>query len=66
MKVKIDFTIEVDAEVVSHYMDELGTDETMKEFLVTWCSSAGSATLDDSIRSALNEYHTTMVVRQDY
>lgn len=66
MKVKIDFTIEVDAEVVRTYMHELQTDETMKQFLVTWCSAAGSATLDDSIRSALNEYHTTMVVRQDY
>jgi hypothetical protein len=66
MKVKIDFTIEVDAEVVSHYMDELGTDETMKEFLVSWCSAAGSATLDESIRNAMNEHHTTMVVRQDY
>ena len=66
MKVKIDFTIEVDAEVVRTYMDELQTDETMKEFLVTWCSSAGSATLDESIRSAMNEQHTTMVIRQDY
>jgi hypothetical protein len=66
MKVKIDFTIEVDAEVVRTYMDELQTDETMKQFLVTWCSAAGSATLDESIHNALGEYHMTNVVRQDY
>jgi hypothetical protein len=65
MKVRIDFTIEVDQKVVRAYMNELETDETMKEFLVTWCSSAGTATLDDSIRNAMNQYHTTMVVRQD-
>lgn len=65
MKVRIDFTIEVDPKVVRAYMDDLETDETMKQFLVTWCSAAGSATLDESIRNAMNEQHTTMVVRQD-
>ena len=65
MKVRIDFTIEVDPKVVRAYMDDLETDETMKQFLVTWCSTAGSATLDESIRNAMNEQHTTMVVRQD-
>lgn len=65
MKVRIDFTIEVDPEVVRAYMDDLGTDETMKELLVTWYSAAGSDTLDESIRNAINEQHTTMVVRQD-
>tara|TARA_R100000935_G_scaffold44284_1_gene67158 strand:+ start:458 stop:664 length:207 start_codon:yes stop_codon:yes gene_type:complete len=65
MKVRIDFTIEVDQAVIQTYMDDLETDETMKEFLVTWCSSAGTATLDESIRNAMNQHHTTMVVRQD-
>jgi len=37
----------------------------MKEFLVTWCSAAGSDTLDNSLSNALNEYHTTHIVRQD-
>ena len=66
MKVRIDFTIDVDPKVIRTYMDELCTDETMKEFLVTWCSAAGSDTLDNSLANALNEYHTTHIVRQDF
>jgi len=65
MKVRIDFTIDVDPKVIRAYMDELGIEETMKEFLVTWCSAAGSDTLDNSLSNALNEYHTTHIVRQD-
>lgn len=65
MKVRIDFTIDVDPKVVRAYMDDLETEETMKEFLVTWCSAAGAGTLDESIRNAMNEYHSTHIVRQD-
>ena len=65
MKVRIDFTIDVDPKVIRAYMDDLETDETMKEFLVTWCSAAGAGTLDDSLHNALNEWHTTGIVRQD-
>ena len=65
MKVRIDFTIDVDPKVVRAYMDELETEESMKEFLVTWCSAAGAGTLDESIRNAMYEYHSTHIVRQD-
>jgi hypothetical protein len=65
MKVRIDFTIDVDPKVIRAYMDDLQTNETMKEFLVTWCSSNAAGTLDDSILNALDEYHTTRIVRQD-
>ena len=64
MKVRIDFTIDVDPKVIRAYMDELNTEETMKEFLVTWCSAAGSDTLDNSLSNALGEYHRTEVVRE--
>ena len=67
MKVRIDFTIEVDPEVVRVYMDDhLENDETMKELLVTWYSYLGTAKLDESIRNAISKQHTTMVARQDY
>ena len=64
MKVRIDFTIDVDPKVIRAYMDDLETDETMKEFLVTWCSASGAATLDESLNNALGEYHRTEVVRE--
>ena len=66
MKVRVDFTLDVDAEVIRRLMqDHHETDETLKEFLVSFCSSGAAMNLDDHVNSSLSEIHTTRVVRQD-
>ena len=65
MKVRVDFTIDVDAEVIRRLMrDHHETDETLKEFLVSFCSSGSAGTLDEHLRSSMSEWHTTHVVRE--
>mgnify|MGYP003117979391 CR=1 FL=1 len=66
MKVRVDFTLDVDAKVIRRLMrDHHETDETLKEFLVSFCSSGAAMNLDDHVNSSLSEIHTTRVVRQD-
>jgi hypothetical protein len=65
MKVRIDFTVDVDAEVIRRLMrDHHETDETLKEFLVSFCSSGSAIILDDHVESSISEMHTTRVVRE--
>lgn len=65
MKVRIDFTVDVDAEVIRRLMrDHHETDETLKEFLVSFCSQGSAMILDEHVDSSINEMHTTHVVRE--
>jgi hypothetical protein len=65
MKVRVDFTLDVDAEVIRKLMrDHHETNETLKEFLVSFCSSGAAIILDDHVNSSLSETHTTRVVRE--
>jgi len=65
MKVRIDFTLDVDADVIRRLMHlHHETDETLKEFLVSFCSSGAAIILDKHVESAISESHTTRVVRE--
>ena len=50
MKVKIEFTVDVDAEVIEAYMVELNaTDETKHEFVRSWIKAGGIGSLEESL-----------------
>ena len=50
MKVKVEFTVDVDAEVIGAYMVELNvTDETKHEFVRSWIKSGGIGSLEESL-----------------
>ena len=61
MKVRINVTVDVDAATIKRYLDDLGSDESVREFVASMivCPSV----LDESIESATGESHTTRIVR---
>lgn len=61
MKVKVEFTVDVDKEVLQRYLDDLGTDETIKEFVNSYMI-AGTQMLDESIEASIGDSHTTYLV----
>jgi len=65
MKVRVDFTLDVDAEVIRKLMrDHHETNETLKEFLVSFCSQGSAIILDEHVESSISEMHSTRVVRE--
>lgn len=62
MKVKVEFTVDVDKAVLESYMADLGTDETVREFVTSYLI-AGTNLLDESIRNAIGEYHQTQLLK---
>jgi hypothetical protein len=61
MKVKVEFTVDVDKEVLQRYLDDLGTDETIREFVNSYMI-AGTQMLDESIEASIGDSHTTHLV----
>lgn len=61
MKVKVEFTVEVDKKVLQRYLDDLGTDETIREFVNSYMI-AGMQMLDESIEASIGDSHTTYLV----
>jgi hypothetical protein len=61
MKVRINVTVDVDAATIKRYLDDLGSDESVREFVASMivCPSV----LDESIESATGESHTTRIVK---
>jgi hypothetical protein len=50
MKIKIEFTVDVDAAVIEAYMVELNaTEETKREFVRSWIKAGGIGSLEESL-----------------
>ena len=64
MKVKIDFTIDVDAEDVLSLMVSHEAVEPIKEFLGDFLSAAAVNWLDECLHNELGTYHTPRIVSQ--
>ena len=64
MKVKIDFTIDVDAEDVLSLMVSHEAVEPIKEFLGDFLSAAAVNWLDECLHNELGTSHTTRIVSQ--
>ena len=64
MKVRIDYTIDVDAEDVLSLMHSYEAVEPIREFLGDFLSAAGANWLDECLYNELGTYHTTQIVSQ--
>lgn len=62
MKVKVEFTVDVDKAVVERYLSDLGSDEGVREFVSSYLA-AGTMMLDETILNAIGEYHTTNITK---
>jgi len=62
MKVKVEFTVDVDKAVVERYLSEIGGDETVREYVSSYLA-AGTMLLDETIRNAIGEYHQTHITK---
>lgn len=65
MKVRVDYTVEVDAEVIQKLIDDYGTDETVTEFVRSYLGNVAPL-MDETIESSVGIAHTTMVVKSNF
>ena len=66
MKIKIECTIEVDADVIRAYIDDLGCDESIHQFVTTWILSGGIGSLEDSLEAYGDGYQTINITKGKY
>ena len=63
MKVRIDFTVDVDEAVIREYMKEMGCgDESIAEFVRSFLIYP--EILDESIRNSTGATHITRIIRR--
>jgi hypothetical protein len=65
MKVRIDCTLDIDKKIIKTYIDDLGSEESIKEFIVTSIVTAGILSLDESLKNAIGEDHNIALVKWD-
>jgi len=65
MKVRIDCTLDIDKKIMKTYIDDLGSEESIKEFIVTNIVTAGILSLDKSLKNAIGEDHNIALVKWD-
>jgi hypothetical protein len=63
MKVRVDCTLEIDQKVMQTYIEDMGDNEAIKEFVVRYIVTGGIMCLDESIKNAIGEQHTTEILR---
>ena len=62
MKVKIEYTVEIDQKVMEMFMEEFAEEgESIKEFVTAYLA-CHTQVLDENIYNALGEYHRTDIV----
>ena len=66
MKIKIECTIELDADVIRAYIDDLGFDESIHQFVTTWILSGGIGSLENSLEAAGYDYQTINITKGKY
>ena len=66
MKIKIECTIEVDADVIRAYRDDLGCDESIHQFVTTWILSDGIGSLENSLEASGYDYQTINITKGKY
>lgn len=55
MKIKVSYTIEVDPKLVKFYIQDLQSDETVREFVKSHCEASGVGCLEETL-SHYSEY----------
>ena len=65
MKVRIDCTLDIDKKIIETYKNDMGDNDSIKEFIVTYIVTAGLLSLDESINNSIGEVHNTALVKWD-
>lgn len=55
MRIKVSYTVEVDPKLVKFYIDDIQSDETVREFVKSHCEASGVGCLDETL-SYFEEY----------
>ena len=64
MKIRIDFTVDVDAEEIRAYMNELAIeDETIRQFVISSMVSAGIGCLEESVTASCGTYSSITLLK---
>ena len=65
MKIRIDYTVEVDAAVIKDLIADYGTDETVHQFVRSYLGATYTL-LDENIEAALGVSHTTEITKSNF
>ena len=63
MRIKVEFTLEINSKVIRAYIAEMGDGESVKEFVANYIVTAGILCLDEGIKNAIGKDHLTGIVR---
>jgi len=61
-KVRVSFSVEVDANMIKEYIKELGTDETVSEFIKSHMIASGVGVLEENLVNNGYGYNTVELV----
>lgn len=53
MRIKVEFTLEINSKVIRAYISEMGDGESVKEFVTNSIMDAGLLNLDEGIKNAI-------------
>ena len=61
-KVRVSYTVEVDANMIKEYLKEIGSDETVSQFIKSHMTASGVGVLEENLLSNGYGYNTVEVV----
>ena len=59
MRIKVEFTLEINSKVMKAYIDDMGDGESVKKFVTNSIMDAGLLNLDEGIKNAIYKDHIT-------
>jgi len=65
MKIRVDYTVEVDPAVIKNLISEYNTGETVSQFVRSYLAST-TTLLDETIQNAIGETHDTEIVKANF
>ena len=63
MKMKIKYTIEVDTDKAQIYLDESGDDDSVREFVGSYCVSVAVDQIQQMFVNAIGEYDVVKLIK---
>jgi hypothetical protein len=63
MKIKIEYTIEVDTDKAQIYLDEMGDDDSVREFVGSYCVSVAVDQIQQMFVNAIGEYDVVKLIK---
>lgn len=63
MKMKIEYTIEVDTDKAQIYLDEIGDDDSVREFVGSYCVAVAVDQIQQLFVNAIGEHKVVSLVK---